>query len=130
MLPPGDRRDHLMPWDWGWEHIFDRLDLAAKEVLYHFYAFCIVFTDRSIGDFVMTTRSYLEIMPRLRYNATGLLIHNKALRRMCRLELFMQNNHRWFDESPGEKRSRCGQTRTRNIMGHLLDHSVPIARDK
>ncbi len=104
MLPPDDRRDHLTPWDRGHEHIFDRLDLAAKEVLYHFYAFSIVFPDRSIGDFAMTARSYLKVMPKLRYNTVGLLIHNKALRRMHYLELFMQNNHRWFNKSPGGKR--------------------------
>ncbi len=49
----------------------------------------------------MTARSYLVTIPKLRYNAVGPLIQNKALKRTRRLELFMQNNHRWFDESPG-----------------------------
>ncbi len=34
MLPPEERRDHPTPWDRRWENVFDRLDLAAKEVLY------------------------------------------------------------------------------------------------
>ncbi len=38
-LPPDDRRDHPMLWDRGWEHIFDHLDLVAKEVLYCFMHF-------------------------------------------------------------------------------------------
>ena len=28
-------------------------------------------------------------------------MQNKAFRRACRLELFMQNNPRWFDQTPG-----------------------------
>ncbi len=104
MLPPDDRCDYPTPWDRGWEHLFDCLDLAAKEVLYHFYAFCIVFPDRTIRDFMMTSRHYLKTMLKLRHNAVGPPIHNKALRRTCRLELFMQNNPRWFDQSPGGKR--------------------------
>ncbi len=104
MLPSDDRRNHMMPWDCRWEHIFNCLDLAAKVVLNRFSAFCIIFPDRSISDIVMTARRYLEIMPKLRYNAVRPLINNKALRRTCRLELFIQINLRWFDESPGRKR--------------------------
>ncbi len=103
-LPPDNRHNPPTLWNHGWEHIFDCLDLVAKVVLYRFYAFCIIFPDRSIGNFMMVTRSYLEIMLKLRYNAVRPLIHNKALRRMRCLELFIQNNHRWFDKSPGGKR--------------------------
>ncbi len=90
-----------MPWDRGWEHIFDCLDLAAKEVLYRFYTYCIVFPDRTIGDFLMTSDYYMTMMLKLRHNAIGPSIQNKALRRARRLELFMQNNPRWFDQTPG-----------------------------
>ncbi len=81
-LPPEERRDHPTPWDHGWENIFDRLDLAAKEVLYRFYAYCIVFPDWTIGDFSLTSGYYLEMMLKLRHNAVGPSVQNQALRRV------------------------------------------------
>ncbi len=101
MLPPDERHDHTMPWHQGWDHIFDCLDLAAKEVLYHFYAYCIVFSDRTIGNFLVTSNYYMKMMLKLRHNAIGPSMQNKAFRRACCLELFMQNNPRWFDQTPG-----------------------------
>ncbi len=101
MLPPEERRDNTTPWDRRWENIFDRLDLAAKEVLYRFYAYCIVFPDRTIGDFLMTSDYYLKVMLKLRHNAVGPSVQNQALRRVQRLELFIQNNPRWFHQAPG-----------------------------
>ncbi len=100
-LPPEERHDHPTPWDRGWENIFDRLDLAAKEVLYRFYAYCIVFPDRTIGDFSMISDYYLKVMLKLRHNAVGPSVQNQALRRVRCLELFIQNNPNWFDQAPG-----------------------------
>ncbi len=101
MLPPEEGRDHPTPWDRGWEDIFDRMDLAAKEVLYRFYAYCIVFPERTIGDFSMTSNYYLEMMLKLRHNAVGPAVQNQALKRVRRLDIFMQNNPRWFDLALG-----------------------------
>ena len=103
-LPPEERHDHLTPWDRGWENVFDHLDLAAKEVLYRFYAYCIVFPDWTIGDFSMTSGYYLEMMLKVRHNTVGPSVQNQALRRVRRLELFIQNNPKWFDQAPGGQR--------------------------
>ncbi len=100
-LPPEERRDHPTPWDRRWENIFDRLDLAAKEVQYRFYTYCIVFPDRTIGDFLMASDYYLEMMMKLRHNAIRPFVQNEALRRVRHLELFIQNNPKWFDQAPG-----------------------------
>ncbi len=90
-----------MLWDRRWEIIFNRLDLAAKEVLFRFYAYCIVFPDKTIGDFLMTSYYYVKVMLKLRHNTVGPSVQNKALRRVRHLELFIQNNPKWFDQAPG-----------------------------
>ena len=66
--------------------------------------YCIVFPDRTIGNFSMTSDYYLKMMLKLRHNAIGPSVQNQALRRVRRLELFIQNNPKWFDQAPGGQR--------------------------
>ena len=75
----------------------------------------------------MTSGYYLEMMLKLRHNTIGPSVQNHALRRVRRLELFIQNNPKWFDQAPGgrgsfrpsKKESQPGQGGTPKGLGLL-----------
>ncbi len=64
----------------------------------------MVFPNRSIGDFNMTSMTYINMLASFKYNKVGPRIHNKAIRRTHHLELFMHNNPKWFDSLAEGKR--------------------------
>ncbi len=87
----------------------------------------MVYPDRSIGDFDMTSMADIDSLAQLWYNTIGPHIYSKAARRAWHLELFINNN---LDGSIGplkgsmssskfRQRSKNGRMRTWSITSYL-----------